>query len=284
MEDFNDLIKIENVCFSYNNKHSLGEIIENFSLSIKKGEFVSLIGGNGCGKSTIAKLINGIVLPNSGDVFVFGMNTKDEKDYFEIKKKVGIVFQNFEDQIVSEIVENDVAFGPENLCIEPKKIEEIIENSLKKVKMLEHKKSKISSLSGGQKQRVAIAGVLAMSPECLIFDEPTSMLNPVGRDEILKIIVELNKNYGKTIILVTHNINETNFSDKIIIINNGKLVKTLNPNEISTYMNLLKTNNIPLNQALELVSRINQKGFELMPKTLFYKDCAEEILNLWRRC
>ena len=197
-----DFIKVDNVIFSYEDN----EVLDNISLSVKEGEFVALLGHNGCGKSTMAKLFNVLLSPNSGTVTIDGITPKTEDDVYEIRSRVGLVLQNPDNQLVATIVEEDVAFGPENLGIPPKEIRERVDNALKAVDMYHYRKHAPHKLSGGQKQRVAIAGIIAMEPKCIVLDEPTAMLDPKGRQEVMQTIKKLNKEHNITIVLIVNSL------------------------------------------------------------------------------
>ena len=199
-----NIIEVKNVTYEYTDEEKTFAAVKNLSLNIERGSFTVILGHNGSGKSTLAKMLNGLNKPTSGDVFADGINTKDEKTEIEVKRKVGMVFQNPDNQIIASIVEEDVAFGPENLGIPPKEIEKRVEDALKAVDMWEFRKSTPHHLSGGQKQRIAIAGIIAMQPECLVLDEPTAMLDPKGRAEIISTLHRLNQDKGITVVLITH--------------------------------------------------------------------------------
>lgn len=220
------MIKIENATYEYKSliDESFEKAVENLNMEVVEGEFLVILGHNGSGKSTLAKLINGLILPTEGNITVMGMNTKEDKNIWEIREKAGMVFQNPDNQIVATIVEEDVAFGPENLGIPPKEIRRRVDEALEIVEMTEYKKHAPHLLSGGQKQRVAIAGILAMKPQCIIFDEPTSMLDPTGRIEVMNTIKKLNKEESKTIILITHYMDEAVQADRVIVMEKGKIV------------------------------------------------------------
>lgn len=217
-------IEFRNVSFSYISSDGVKTpALVDINLKIDKGEFVAILGLNGSGKSTLAKLINGLLIPEKGDVLVDGMNTKDINQVWEIRRKCGYIFQNPDNQLVASIVEEDVAFGPENLGFERPKIIEAVNEALETVEMIEYRNHATYKLSGGQKQRVAIAGILAMKPECIILDEPTSMLDPKGRKEVISTILRLNREEKKTIVLVTHNIDEVMYSHRVVVLESGRI-------------------------------------------------------------
>lgn len=266
------------MCFSVFDEEKEKEIsiLKNINLNVNSGEFLVILGKNGSGKSTLIKQLNGVLLPTSGDVLVNGINTKDEERICEIRQKIGMVFQNPDNQIVSSLVEEDVAFGPENLGFSRNKILESVEKALKVVDAYDLKNFSVDMLSGGQKQRIAIAGVLAMDPECIILDEPTSMLDPKGRNEVLSTIVKLNKENSTTIILITHNVEEIFFSDRVIIMDSGKLVFNKKPKEILSNLEYAEALGISTSQVLDLVRRLNEKGFSF-PIVTSEEECAENI-------
>ena len=231
-----NLIQIKNVTFSYDNGEEKKDILKNFSLDIERGSFTVILGHNGSGKSTLAKLMNGLYKPSAGNVLVDNIDTKDEKQEIE----VGLVFQNPDNQLVASIVEDDVAFGPENLGLPPEKTRERVDEALKAVGMYDYGKSTPHHLSGGQKQRVAIAGIIAMRPECLILDEPTAMLDPKGRAEIIRIITRFNRDYGMTVVLITHFMEEAENADRVLLLNNGSIIKDGIPKEVFSDVRILK--------------------------------------------
>ena len=219
-----NIIEVKNVTYEYTDEEKTFAAVKNLSLNIERGSFTVILGHNGSGKSTLAKMLNGLNKPTSGDVFADGINTKDEKTEIEVKRKVGMVFQNPDNQIIASIVEEDVAFGPENLGIPPKEIEKRVEDALKAVDMWEFRKSTPHHLSGGQKQRIAIAGIIAMQPECLVLDEPTAMLDPKGRAEIISTLHRLNQDKGITVVLITHYMEEAENADRVIVMNDGEII------------------------------------------------------------
>lgn len=234
-------IEVKNVTFSYNaNQPDRVDAIKNLSLEIEEGSFVALVGHNGSGKSTLAKLLNGLLLPTSGEVRIFGDSTMDNKKLFDIRKNVGMVFQNPDNQMIASIVEDDIAFGPENLGVERNEIIRRVDWALTKVGMLEYKKGTPFKMSGGQKQRLAIAGVLAIMPRILVFDESTAMLDPQGRSEVLKVAHELNKQEGMTVIHITHFMEEALGADRLIVMNDGKIAFDDTPQEVFRHYDELK--------------------------------------------
>ena len=228
-------IKVENVCFSYDSVDEglpVKNAVDGVSLTISKGEFVAVIGHNGCGKSTLAKHLNAMLLPDSGKVYVDGDDTLDEDKTWDIREKVGLVLQNPDNQLVASIVEEDVAFGPENLGVDPKEIRERVDWALKAVGMYEYRTHAPHKLSGGQKQRVAIAGVLAIRPQCIVLDEPTAMLDPNGRDEVMDTLHKLNRELGITVVLITHYMEEAVTADRVIVMDGGKILTGGTPQKV----------------------------------------------------
>ncbi|QQY80890.1 energy-coupling factor transporter ATPase [Keratinibaculum paraultunense] len=274
------MIKIENVTYEYNSYNSLGEedkliAIKDINISIKKGEHLVILGHNGSGKSTLAKLMNGLLLPTKGDVYVNGMNTKDEDKIWYIRETAGMVFQNPDNQLVATIVEEDVAFGPENLGIPPEEIRKRVDEALELVEMTEYKKHAPHLLSGGQKQRVAIAGILAMRPECIILDEPTAMLDPNGRKEIINTIKKLNKEEHKTIVHITHYMDEAVEADRILVIKKGQIVMEGNPREIFSQVERMKALGLDVPQVTELAYELKKEGINIDTSIL----TVEELVN-----
>jgi len=278
----NDIIKTENLSFSYPSEDGAGFVaLHNINLAIKKGEFVAILGHNGSGKSTLGKLFNAILTPTDGDVWVSGMNTKDEEHLYDIRRTAGMVFQNPDNQIVATIVEEDVAFAPENLGVPQSKIRELVDTSLKTVGMFEYIKHAPHMLSGGQKQRIAIAGVLAMSPEVLILDEPTAMLDPSGRTEIMQTIQRLNSENGMTVILVTHYMDEAAKAERVVVMNKGNVELDGTPREIFSQVEKLKSIGLDVPQSTELLFELNRAGENFRTDILEVDECVEEIcLNL----
>lgn len=262
MEDF---IKVENVSFQYVSESddeplTAVNVLKNISLNIKKGEFIALLGHNGCGKSTMAKLLNAMLFPQQGRVLVNGIDTADEDKRYDIRKTVGLVLQNPDNQLVASIVEEDVAFGPENLGIDPKEIRIRVDEALKAVDMYEYRAHAPFKLSGGQKQRVAIAGIIAMQPQCLVLDEPTAMLDPKGRDEVMATIKKLNKEKGITIVLITHYMEEAVQADRVVVMDDGAVLVQGEPHEVFSQVELLKRHRLDVPQATELIYRLQGRG------------------------
>jgi energy-coupling factor transport system ATP-binding protein len=256
-----DIIRIENLVFKYKMDEGQEEetAVDNVSLTIKRGSFTAIIGRNGSGKSTLAKNINALLLPSGGAVYVNGYNTTDESKLWEIRQTAGMVFQNPDNQLVSSIVEDDVAFGPENLGVEPGEIRKRVDESLYAVNMYEERKKAPHLLSGGQKQRIAIAGVVAMRPECIIFDEPTAMLDPHGRQEVMEIIEKLNRE-GITILLITHFMDEAARADRVIIMDRGKVMIDGTPAQVFSRQDEVRAMNMDVPFVVELAGRLRKQG------------------------
>lgn len=260
-----NLIEFKNVDFSYvidddEENKTVVDVLKNFNLTVEKGSFVAILGHNGSGKSTVAKLINGINIAQKGEIFVDGQKVVDDDTIFDIRRKVGMVFQNPDNQIVSSIVEEDVAFGVENLGIEPAEIRTRVDNALKTVGMYEYKDKAPNKLSGGQKQRVAVAGIIAMKPMCIVLDEPTAMLDPSGRREVLSTIKKLNKEEGITIVLITHYMDEAVQADRVVVIDNGEVKMDDKPENVFCKVDEVKALGLDVPQSTELVYRLNLKS------------------------
>jgi len=275
------IISIKNLSFTYasDEDEASGPAIAGLDLDIEKGSFVAVVGRNGSGKSTLAKNLNALLLPSGGAVCVEGMYTSDEEHIWDIRKTVGMVFQNPDNQLVSSIVEDDVAFGPENLGVDPPEIRRRVDAALKAVNMYEHRKKGPHLLSGGQKQRVAIAGVLAMQPECIVFDEPTAMLDPSGRKEIMDIIEDLHAQ-GKTVVLITHFMEEAAKADRIIVMHRGKLVMDGAPCEIFAHAEELSAYNLELPFAAELAAALRRDGIDVPEDIIDEKGLADWLCAL----
>lgn len=273
----NSIIEVKNVTYEYSDEDNTFAAVKNLSLNIERGSFTVILGHNGSGKSTLAKMLNGLNKPTSGDVFVDGLNTKDEKTEIEVKRKVGMVFQNPDNQIIASIVEEDVAFGPENLGIEPKEIEKRVYEALKATDMLQFKKSTPHRLSGGQKQRIAIAGIIAMEPECLVLDEPTAMLDPKGRAEIISTLHRLNREKGITVVLITHYMEEAQNADRVIVMNDGKIIADDKPKVIFSDVESLKKVGLDVPQTAELLYNLKKNGFNVDTHAISIKEAAEQI-------
>ena len=278
-------IKVENVCFSYDSVDEglpVKNAVDGVSLTISKGEFVAVIGHNGCGKSTLAKHLNAMLLPDSGKVYVDGDDTLDEDKTWDIREKVGLVLQNPDNQLVASIVEEDVAFGPENLGVDPKKIRERVDWALKAVGMYEYRTHAPHKLSGGQKQRVAIAGVLAIQPQCIVLDEPTAMLDPNGRDEVMDTLHKLNRELGITVVLITHYMEEAVTADRVIVMDGGKILTEGTPQEVFSQVELLKKHRLDVPQAAELAFRLKGCGADIATIPLGVEECAAMLREVLR--
>ncbi len=273
------IVRIENLIFKYANNNDEKRVLDDISITIDKGSFTAIIGKNGSGKSTIAKNINALLLPTEGNVFVYEYNTKADEHIWDIRQCAGMVFQNPDNQIVSSVVEDDVAFGPENLGIEPQEIRRRVDYALKEVDMENFRKRPPHMLSGGQKQRVAIAGVVAMKPDCIIFDEPTAMLDPRGRKEVMKIIKELHRE-GITVILITHFMEEAAQADRIIIMDDGKIEMDGSPVEIFEKSNRLKELNLDVPLAVELRDRLLRKGLNISKDIIDKESMVDYLCQL----
>ncbi|MGB5823348.1 MAG: energy-coupling factor transporter ATPase [Proteocatella sp.] len=254
--------------------------VDNVSLNINEGEFVVIIGHNGSGKSTLAKHFNGIFYPTQGNVYIKGMNTRDDSLIWEIRQKAGMVFQNPDNQIVATIVEEDVAFGPENLGVDKELIRKRVDEALELVNMTEFAKKQPHNLSGGQKQRVAIAGIIAMRPDCIIFDEPTAMLDPSGRKEVIDTVLKLNKEEGKTVIHITHFMDEATNADRVIVMDKGSIKMQGKPREIFSRVEELKALGLDVPQMTELSYELNQEGVKLREDILTVEEMVEELCQL----
>ncbi len=275
------IIKFDSVSFAYESEdEEIINAVNDFSLDVPAGQFLAVLGHNGCGKSTVAKLINGILVPNKGRVTVEGMDTSDEEKTIDIRKTVGMVFQNPDNQIVATIVEDDVAFGPENLGVEPAEIRKAVDNALKAVGMYEFRTREPHRLSGGQKQRVAIAGVIAMNTRCIVMDEPTAMLDPQGRKEVMDTVMKLNKELGITVILITHYMDEAVKADRVVVMDGGRIAMDGTPKEVFRNVEKMKKLGLDVPQATELAYRLRKKGFKLPDDILDENECAEAILKI----
>ena len=259
-------------------------ILKDVSLTIRKGSFVAILGHNGSGKSTFAKHINAILLPEEGTMLVGGLDTKQEENLFEIRQKAGMVFQNPDNQIVATIVEEDVAFAPENLGVPSDEIRKRVDAALNTVGMYEYRKHAPSQLSGGQKQRIAIAGVIAMQPDCIVLDEPTAMLDPQGRQEVLETIHRLNREQGITIILITHYMEEAAQADRVVVIDEGQVVLDDTPAKVFSQVERMKSLGLDVPQVTELIWELRREGFALPAEIITEEECAAALEALLQRC
>lgn len=253
------IINISELCFSYEDEESKRPAIDGVSLDIERGSFVAIVGRNGSGKSTLAKCLNALLLPSGGAVFIEGIKSTDDSRLWDIRRTVGMVFQNPDNQLVSSVVEDDVAFGPENIGVEPAEIRRRVDEALRAVNMYEHRKKGPHLLSGGQKQRVAIAGVLAMQPDCIVFDEATAMLDPSGRREIMDTISELHRQ-GKTIIIITHYMEEAAAAERVVVMEDGRVALDGSPAEVFMRGEELESMNLELPFAAAMAARLRKRG------------------------
>jgi energy-coupling factor transport system ATP-binding protein len=276
----NDIIKVNNVSFEYVTEESAFKAIDNLSLDVKEGEFVVIIGHNGSGKSTLSKNLNAILTPTSGEIYINDLNTNQEENLWDIRQTAGMVFQNPDNQIVATIVEEDVAFGPENLGIEPSEIRTRVEESLKSVGMYELRDRQPHLLSGGQKQRVAIAGIIAMKPKCIIFDEATAMLDPSGRKEVMNTIKTLNKEENITVLHITHFMEEAVDADRIIVMEKGKKVLEGTPREVFTKVDELKRIGLDVPYMTELSKELIESGLKIDSDILTVDEMVDKLCQL----
>ena len=278
-----DMITVKDIRFAYEDSEGLSAaVLDGLNFTIAEGSFVSLLGHNGCGKSTLAKHFNAMLLPVGGQVLIRDMDTADEDKKYDIRSTVGLVLQNPDNQLVSTIVEEDVAFGPENLGVPPAEIRERVEDALRAVGMWEYRGHDTHKLSGGQKQRIAIAGVLAMQPACLVLDEPTAMLDPRGRREVMDTICRLNRERGMTVVLITHYMEEAVLSDRVVVMNEGRIVLDGTPREVFSHVGELRDIELDVPQPTELCHRLQQKGVTLPDGVLTVEECTEAILAVWQ--
>lgn len=278
----NNMVECRNVSYKYENseENTFNLALDDISIDIKKGEFIVILGRNGSGKSTLAKHINALMVPSSGKVIVDGLDTSIEDNVWTVRNKAGMVFQNPDNQLVATIVEEDVAFGPENLGVEPKEIRRRVDESLKRVGMYKYRKHAPHLLSGGQKQRVAIAGTLAMKPECIIFDESTAMLDPSGRNDILRTIEDLNKNNKMTIILITHYMEEAINADRIMVIDNGKEIIEGSPRRVFKEVATMKKIGLDVPQMTELAYELRKNGIDIKDDILSIDEMVNALCQL----
>lgn len=274
-----DYLQTEDVRFAYEAEEGEipREVLCGVTLGVKKGEFVALLGHNGSGKSTIAKHFNAMLLPTGGKVYADGMDTLDDAFQYEIRRRVGLVLQNPDNQLVASIVEEDVAFGPENLGAPPEEIRQRVDDALRAVDMYEYRLNAPYKLSGGQKQRIAIAGILAMKPDCIVLDEPTAMLDPRGREEVLSTITKLNRENGITVVLITHYMDEAVRAGRVVVMDNGKILLDGAPREVFSHVELLKQHQLDVPQATELVYRLKAMGCALPDGVLNEEECAAAL-------
>ena len=276
-----DIIKTHALRFSYPAAEGVTPVVlDGVDLNICSGSFVAILGHNGSGKSTLAKHMNAILLPTGGTVYVDGINTADEERLLDIRRTVGMVFQNPDNQIVANVVEEDVAFAPENLGVPPVEIRKRVDDALKAVGMYEFREHAPHLLSGGQKQRVAIAGVLAMAPRCIVLDEPTAMLDPVGRQEVMDTIKKLNRTSGVTVVLITHHMDEAAQADRLVVMSKGQVVADGTPKEVFSHVEALKSVGLTVPETVELCWTLRRDGLDLPLDALSDEECAQALYDL----
>ena len=281
-----NIIEFQNVSYRYeadDGEEKLPLVVNNISLNFKKGDFIAILGHNGSGKSTLAKLSNSILIPESGKVLVNGMDTADEDLSYDIRRTVGVVFQNPDNQIVATIVEEDVAFGPENLGVPPEEIRKRVDSALKAVGMYEYRGHEPHKLSGGQKQRVAIAGIIAMLPECIVLDEPTAMLDPRGRKEVMDTCIKLNREMGMTVVFITHFMEEAVLANRVIVMDDAKIILDGTPKQVFHNSELLKKVGLDVPETAKLANDLRESGAPLPEDILSADEFSDEILKLLRR-
>ena len=276
-----NLISAENLAFRYPGVDGAPDVpvFENLNLSIQEGSFVAILGTNGCGKSTLAKHFNAILLPTGGKMYVCGIDTSQIERLMAVRRNVGMVFHNPDNQIVANVVEEDVAFGPENLGIASPEIRRRVDMALKQVGMYEYREHAPHLLSGGQKQRIAIAGVIAMEPKCIVLDEPTAMLDPQGRKDVIDTVKKLNKDKGITVVLITHHMDEAAQADRVVVLNKGTVAADGTPREVFSQVKLLHGIGLAAPQGVELCWALNQQGYQLPLTTLEPEECAQALYD-----
>ena len=276
-----EIISVENLAYTYPGLDDQPGVVvfENMNLKVEEGTFVAILGTNGCGKSTLAKHFNSILLPSGGKVYVCGIDTSNEERIMQVRRNVGMVFQNPDNQIVANVVEEDVAFGPENLGISSPEIRHRVNKALKQVGMYEYREHAPHLLSGGQKQRIAIAGVIAMEPKCIILDEPTAMLDPRGRREVVETIGRLNKEKGITVVLITHHMDEAAKADRVVVLHKGKVTADGTPEEVFCQVELLHNIGLAAPESVELCWELNKQGFNLPLTELEPEKCAQALYD-----
>ena len=272
------IIKIENLTFRYADAET--PAIEGLNLELERGSFVAVLGHNGSGKSTLAKLLNAILLPTEGRVLVEGIDTADEEKLQEVRRTVGMVFQNPDNQIVASVVEDDVAFAPENLGVPSTEIRARVDEALKRVGMYDFRLHAPHLLSGGQKQRVAIAGVLAMRPDCIVLDEPTAMLDPIGRREVLSAVRDLRRDKGMTVILITHHMEECIFADRLIVMSDGRVALDGSPKEVFSQVEEMRSLGLTVPETVSLLYGLKEAGWDVPLDALTVEDCADMIAGV----
>ena len=278
----NNIISVEHLAYTYPGLDEQPGVVvfEDMNLTIEEGTFVAVLGTNGCGKSTLAKHFNSILLPTGGKVYVCGIDTANEERIMQVRRNVGMVFQNPDNQIVANVVEEDVAFGPENLGISSPEIRHRVNKALKQVGMYDYREHAPHLLSGGQKQRIAIAGVIAMEPKCIVLDEPTAMLDPRGRREVIETVGRLNKEKGITVVLITHHMDEAAKADRVVVMHKGKVAADGTPEEVFSQVELLHTIGLAAPESVELCWELNKEGFNLPLDKLDPEKCAQALHDL----
>ena len=276
------ILTAENLKFRYDSEQPV-YALDGVSTSVKRGEFVAVLGANGCGKSTLAKHFNAILLPESGKVYVEGMDTSDDSKLYDIRQTVGMVFQNPDNQIVATVVEEDVAFAPENMGVEPAEIRRRVDEALKAVGMYEYRESAPHQLSGGQKQRVAIAGIIAMQPRCILLDEPTAMLDPRGRQEVMRVLRQLNREKGITVVLITHYLEEAAACDRVIVMDDGHVLMDDVPRKVFSHVAELRQVGLDVPQTTELMTILKEAGLPVQADIIDEQECIEALEALLTR-
>ena len=282
-----NIIEVENLEFEYKITDDNGEVVganqvlKGVSLSVPKGQFVAVLGHNGCGKSTLAKHLNGILVATSGKVLINGIDAADDDRIYDIRQTVGMVFQNPDNQLVATVVEEDVAFAPENLGVPPEEIRKRVDDALKAVNMYDYREHSPHQLSGGQKQRVAIAGVLAMAPDCIVLDEPTARLDPKGRKEVMKTVKELNAK-GITIVFITHYMEEAAKADRVVVMDKGRIIMDDVPKKVFSQVERLKAVGLDVPQVTELAWELRKAGYDISDEIIDEEECAEQIIKLMK--
>ena len=276
-----DIIKVEHLAYTYPGMDDMPgvAVFEDMNLTVEEGTFVAILGTNGCGKSTLAKHFNSILLPTGGKVWVCGLDTSDEDRLMQVRRNVGMVFQNPDNQIVANVVEEDVAFGPENLGIASPEIRHRVDKALKQVGMYEYREHAPHLLSGGQKQRIAIAGVIAMEPKCIVLDEPTAMLDPRGRREVIDTVSRLNKEKGITVVIITHHMDEAARADRVVVLHKGRVAADGTPKAVFSRVELLHDLGLAAPETVELCDALNREGFSLPLDALSVEECAETLYD-----
>ena len=276
-----DIISVEHLAYTYPGAEDTPgvPVFEDMNLKIQEGSFVAILGTNGCGKSTLAKHFNSILLPTGGKVYVCGIDTSNEDRIMTVRHNVGMVFQNPDNQIVANVVEEDVAFGPENLGVASPEIRHRVDSALKQVGMYEYREHAPHLLSGGQKQRIAIAGIIAMEPKCIVLDEPTAMLDPRGRKEVIDTVSRLNREKGITVVLITHHMDEAARADRVVVLDKGKVAADGTPREVFSQVELLHSIGLASPETVELCWELNRQGFDLSLDALEPEECAQALYN-----